>query len=39
MAYFARGMALHSDGSYEDVLALISDELAWAEVERGAHTE
>ena len=31
MAYFAIGMALHSDGSYEDVLALISDGLAWAE--------
>ncbi len=33
MAYFAMGMALHSEGSYEDVLALISDGLAW--VERG----
>ena len=31
MAYFAMGMALHSDGSYEDVLALISDGLAWAD--------
>jgi hypothetical protein len=31
MAYFAMGMALHSDGAYEDVLALISDGLAWAE--------
>lgn len=30
MAYFAIGMALHADGSYEDVLALISDGLAWA---------
>jgi hypothetical protein len=30
MAYFAMGMALHSDGSYEDVLALVSDGLAWA---------
>lgn len=29
MAYFAMGMALHSEGSYEDVLALISDGLAW----------
>jgi hypothetical protein len=36
MAYFAMGMALHSDGSYEDVLALISDGLAWAE--RGEDT-
>jgi len=31
MAYFAMGMAMHSDGSYEDVLALISDGLAWVE--------
>ncbi len=31
MAYFAMGMALHSEGSYEDVLALISDGLAWAD--------
>src|ERR1035437_1782236 len=31
MAYFSMGMALHSDGSYEDVLALISDGLSWAE--------
>ena len=31
VAYFAMGMALHSDGSYEDVLALISDGLSWAE--------
>ena len=31
MAYFAMGMALHSDGSYEDVLALISDGLSWAQ--------
>src|ERR1019366_9299816 len=30
MAYFAMGMALHSEGSYEDVLALICDGLAWA---------
>lgn len=30
VAYFAIGMALHADGSYEDVLALISDGLAWA---------
>src|SRR5450756_1925984 len=28
MAYFSMGMALHSDGSYEDVLALISDGLS-----------
>ena len=31
MAYFAMGMALHSEGSYDDVLALISDGVAWAE--------
>ncbi len=31
VAYFAIGMALHADGSYEDVLALISDGLAWAD--------
>jgi hypothetical protein len=29
MAYFSIGMALHSDGSYEDVLSLLSDGLAW----------
>ena len=33
MAYFAIGMALHSEGSYEDVLALMTDGLAWAEPE------
>lgn len=31
MAYFAVGMALHSEGSYEDVLALLTDGLAWPE--------
>lgn len=36
MAYFAMGMALHSEGSYEDVLALISDGIAWAEREEDA---
>jgi hypothetical protein len=30
MAYFAIGMALHSEGSYEDVLALLSDGLSWS---------
>ena len=35
MAYFAMGMALHSEGSYEDVLALISDGLAWAQRSEG----
>ena len=29
MAYFAIGMALYSEGSYEDVLAQLSDGLAW----------
>jgi hypothetical protein len=36
MAYFAMGMALHSEGSYQDVLALISDGIAWAHREEGA---
>lgn len=31
MAYFAIAMALHSEGSYEDVLALTCDGLAWAD--------
>lgn len=35
VAYFAMGMALHSDGSYEDVLALISDGFSWAERTEG----
>src|SRR6476659_4359566 len=30
MAYFAIGMALYSDGSYEDVLSQLTDGLAWA---------
>jgi len=30
MAYFAIGLALHADGSYEDVLGLMTDGLAWA---------
>ena len=29
MAYFSIGMALHSDGSYEDVLGLLTDGLSW----------
>lgn len=29
MAYFSIGMALHSEGSYEDVLASLTDGLAW----------
>jgi Insertion element 4 transposase N-terminal/Transposase DDE domain len=29
MAYFAIGMGLHSEGSYEDVLALLTDGLSW----------
>ena len=36
MAYFTMGMALHSEGSYEDVLALISDGLAWADRQEGS---
>lgn len=35
VAYFAMGMALHADGSYEDVLALVSDGLSWSEREEG----
>lgn len=31
VVYFAIGMALHNDRSYEDVLALITDGLAWAD--------
>ena len=30
MAYFAMGLALHSEGSYEDVMALMTDGLGWA---------
>lgn len=33
MTYFAVGMALHAEGSYEDVLGLLTDGLAWAEPE------
>ena len=29
MAYFAIGMAMHSEGSYEDVLSLLTDGLSW----------
>lgn len=36
VAYFVMGMALHSQGSYEDVLALISDGLAWAKRGEGS---
>lgn len=30
MAYFAIGMAMHSEGSYEDVLSQLADGLAWS---------
>ena len=30
MAYFTIGMAMHSEGSYEDVLSLLTDGLSWA---------
>jgi hypothetical protein len=33
MAYFAVGMALHADGSYEDVMGLMTDGLAWVDGE------
>jgi transposase len=36
MAYFAIGLALHSDGSYDEVMALMTDGLAWAETEGGS---
>ena len=36
MAYFAIGLALHSDGSYEEVMALMTEGLAWAESEGAA---
>ncbi len=35
MAYFAIGLALHADGSYEDVLGLMADGLAWADGDDG----
>ena len=35
MAYFAIGLALHADGSYEDVLGLMTDGLAWADTDDG----
>jgi hypothetical protein len=31
MTYFSVGMALHAGGSYEDVLGLMTDGLAWAD--------
>jgi len=30
MAYFSIGMALHSEGSYEDVFAQLTDGLSWS---------
>lgn len=30
MAYFSLGMALHSEGSYDDVFSLLTDGLSWA---------
>ena len=30
MAYFSIGMALYSEGSYEDVLSQLTDGLSWA---------
>jgi hypothetical protein len=38
MAYFAIGLALHSDGSYADVMALMTDGLAWVGGAREAIT-
>jgi hypothetical protein len=31
MTYFSVGLALHADGSYEDVLGLMTDGMAWAD--------
>jgi hypothetical protein len=31
MAYFAIGLALHADGSYEDVMGLMTDGLSWVD--------
>ena len=31
MVYFALGMALHAQGSYQDVMGLVTDGLAWAD--------
>jgi len=31
MAYFSIGMALHSEGSYQDVLGVMTDGLAWTD--------
>lgn len=36
MAYFSMGMALYSQGSYEDVLALVCDGIAWADRDEDA---
>lgn len=35
MAYFAVGIALHSEGSCEDVLGLMTDGLSWADSDAG----
>lgn len=37
MAYFSIGMALYSEGSYEDVLAQLTDGLSWASGWREAY--
>lgn len=36
MVYFAIGMALQNDGSYEDILALVTDGMAWSQREKVA---
>jgi hypothetical protein len=38
MAYFSIGMALYSEGSYEDVLAQLTDGLSWASGWRETYT-
>ena len=38
MAYFSIGMALYSEGSYEDVLAQLTDGLSWASGWQESHS-
>ncbi len=38
MAYFCIGMALYSEGSYEDVLSQLTDGLSWASGWQESHT-
>ena len=38
MAYFSIGMALYSEGSYEDVLGQLTDGLSWASGRQEAYS-